>query len=225
MWSDRIFKDEMDYAALARVSADFIDPFSDVIGVRDKEGNWIEDNRFMLGTWAGPSKDIYNLIHEIAHMVEIDDKRCHLPGWGLKYPPEFYWPGHGMVSNGFNTAKAIYREARVLGIQEVITKHYGIVWNRSYSVSSLKYIDGMCFIPPRYPENPKDDTLSYDEREKRRMAYLYRFVIREARKHTFESVLAEYGKKIGIIRKRQRQNCWRSYQPDNKLERGRLVAA
>ena len=48
-----------------------------------------DDGTILLGDRAGPynfegSYSISNICHEMAHLVEIDDTRMRMPGWGLK---------------------------------------------------------------------------------------------------------------------------------------------
>lgn len=63
-------------------------------------------------------------IHEMAHMVNIDDRRVRQPGWGFKHGhwvscPTRYCSGfHEMVTDA-----AIRRELDVMAIQAVITEH------------------------------------------------------------------------------------------------------
>lgn len=65
---------------------------------------WIR-GKFYIGDRAGLQVHIGNLLHEIAHFIEIDDERCFKDDWGLIYPQQ---P---------KTFQAVQREARVWGIQ------------------------------------------------------------------------------------------------------------
>lgn len=70
--------------------------------------------------------EIGTALHEMAHMVDIDDKRVRKPGWGLKTGnwvefPSRYSPGFWEMQ----TDAGIKREVRVMAIQAVITEHLG----------------------------------------------------------------------------------------------------
>ena len=46
-------------------------------------------NRMVFGCRAGPDTSIENLMHEIAHFIEIDYPRALSPGWGFTLPEEY----------------------------------------------------------------------------------------------------------------------------------------
>jgi hypothetical protein len=80
-------------------------------------------------TSSSPSN--YNTIfHEMGHMIDIDDCRVRMPGWGLKYGK---WVKHQTrYSFGFyemQTDEAVRCEIRVMAIQAAITEHCGFIFD------------------------------------------------------------------------------------------------
>lgn len=85
--------------------------------ISDKvEGQAIaDDSKLILGLRCGPlGFDIKSLIHEIAHFVEIDEKRMFLKGWGLNVPRKFIFNQYCVDPR---TNQATMRELRVGAIQ------------------------------------------------------------------------------------------------------------
>ena len=76
--------------------------------------------------WRSPP-EYKNAIHEMAHMIDIDDRRVRMPGWGLRAGSWVslrtrYSAGYWDVQTDF----AIRRELRVMAIQACITEHFGL---------------------------------------------------------------------------------------------------
>jgi len=85
-------------------------------------GNCVYDDGMVLGKMAGPSRSTANLFHEMAHFIEIDDRRCLKTAWGLKVPSIYIG---GRTCYEPETFQASEREMRVIAIQKIIADHLG----------------------------------------------------------------------------------------------------
>ena len=86
----------------------------------DVEGQTVDDNGVVtLGCRAGPERDVWSLLHEMSHLVEIDDERANQPGWGLNYGRYVYIPGIHRGGGWYEmcTGQAVRREMRVGAFQ------------------------------------------------------------------------------------------------------------
>ena len=90
----------------------------------------MEGQRVIIGTRAGPKNQLYNVLHELAHFIEIDENRCNKPGWGLKYGkwvdnpfPRPYSPAGW---HEYSTDQHIRREIRVWAYQANLHQHFGL---------------------------------------------------------------------------------------------------
>lgn len=72
--------------------------------------------------------DLFNTTHEMAHLIEIDDRRATAWHWGLVPGTKVEIPG---VYSGFQqlTSQATEREVRVMAIQGIIEEHIGRDFN------------------------------------------------------------------------------------------------
>src|SRR5512134_41522 len=102
------FTRDYDPATLQLIWREWFAPHNGVIAITDGP-NDIINGRLHLGIWAGPSATVFNLCHEMAHFIEIDNRRCHLPGWGLK-TGKTVLIGSQLVPEGMHTTQAIERE-------------------------------------------------------------------------------------------------------------------
>jgi len=80
--------------------------------------------RITFGCRAGPNYDVTNLLHEMAHFIEIDERRVVKENWGFRIGRPFL-TNFGVDSIPVNT-KGTEREARVWAIQHLLTVHLGI---------------------------------------------------------------------------------------------------
>jgi hypothetical protein len=87
-----------------------------------------QDGRMWFGVVAGPTADIGNLFHEMAHFVEIDEKRMGKHGWGLKLPRMHCMPGpyggHSWCEP--KTIQISMRELRTFAYQHHLHQYFGI---------------------------------------------------------------------------------------------------
>lgn len=92
----------------------------------ENHGKLVERNYLLFGGRAVSyhEPEMFNVIHEMAHLIEIDDARAITPGWGLQAGTWKEIPGLWSGREA-QTAQCIEREVRVMAIQAVITEHLG----------------------------------------------------------------------------------------------------
>lgn len=126
---------------------------SSPIRIEEKvEGNKIEGTTLILGCRAGPSLDVDNLLHEMAHLIEINDKRILSWNWGLQYPEVellgrvFYEP---------NTIQGLNRELRVFAIQKHLFEICEISVSADYWEKKAKILEWLqdFYLIPTAREN------------------------------------------------------------------------
>lgn len=214
------FKNLIDETLLKRVEDEFFHPYDKFIGVNRKcsgDTNAIIDNRLMLLTWAGPHAEVDNTFHEMSHLLEIDEDRCHLPNWGLKIPPLKSFGGH-VYRDAMETPQAIEREIRVCGIQYVLGEHYNIQINNDDSdryssrehrlAAPLVFIDGLHHF---YPDDWRDEKRGYNYNENYAVAKMASMIVDEAKKWTMDKIRELWHHRMQVIRERWSQNCYEGY--------------
>lgn len=97
-------------------------PFMEI--ERTLEGQRVEDGVIYLGARTGPCISVDNILHELAHFIEIDEARMHLGGWGFKYGQTITIPGHGTWEE-FHKDQHINREIRTWAIQWHLQRFIG----------------------------------------------------------------------------------------------------
>jgi hypothetical protein len=186
------YRDNIDYTKLILIKRDFFNDYSSILDIKiDSSQNDYRNNKLRLSARVGYTSELFNLTHEMAHMIEIDDLRCYLPDWGLvagKYNEYFG------IFEGVTTSQAIRREMRVLGIQCVLLDYYNIneehlLKGKSiyrYMAELIQYIDGFYFYQPKTKKELSTQ-----------MANNYAFVLiskkiqKEKLKWTFEKIMNE----------------------------------
>lgn len=159
--------------------------------------------QLVLGVWAGPSQCIKHLMHEMAHLAEIDDKRILAYGWGLK-TPETYIPGrYSHMAAEPVTCQPSLRECRVIAMQWQLQNYFGIEETPREAISSLQYMPDWCNIP-HLPYNEK-----YSNRiqvEESRYNFLEQNMLQYAvEKFTLDFFMKEWVRKNKLLRNRLRR--------------------
>lgn len=191
-------KDLIDRKVLARIQTDFFEGHEDVIFLAERaEGYWERDGRMRMGCRSGPVLELDATLHEIGHMVEIDDDRCGISGWRLRYGRLIHVPGHDPFHEEFKTAQPIEREIRVLGVQACLHDHYGIPYDALGAATSMAFIDSFWYL--HYVDYKPSGT-TYRDHEKIAIAVIMNRIEDEKTKHTFEAVHREWTRKMGILR-------------------------
>jgi len=105
-----------------------------------------DDGTLVLGCRAGPSLDMFNLFHEMSHLVEIDDARIQQYGWGFKMGREVNIPGYPTFYEP-STWQPSQREIRVMAYQANLMKHFGREMDFAYCSTLFKYMVDHYLIP------------------------------------------------------------------------------
>lgn len=82
--------------------------------------SWPKGHVFRAKLIAGPA-NVSNIIHEMAHLIEIPDHRAHIRNFGLDYTTKQYVFGQEFLEPV--TDQAVQREIRVFAIQAVLSWH------------------------------------------------------------------------------------------------------
>lgn len=148
------------------------------------EGMAVRDGVVVLGCRAGPSMALEFLLHEMSHMVEIDDSRAASYRWGLHLPQVEF---QGRTFSEPNTNQASLRECRVFAFERNAADALGVEFNLQKAAEALQ------FMPDALYQPGKTD----DERE----AWVYRTVLVYARQpdFAFEVFEREWNRKLGIV--------------------------
>lgn len=201
---------EVDNTKLQAIESQWFAPHRR-IGINTTGGNELTEGKFLLGLIAGPNADLFNLFHEMSHFIEIDNRRCHLSGWGLTYGKSVNIGGRSFPE-GMVTNQAIEREIRTFGIQVHFHNQYG--WsNQRYSedgkIQDIMYMARLCDwidgIYHYYPTNVSDYV------EKRDLAFktIEQRIEEEASKWTMDTIREAWGAKVKVL---TRKRVWGSRQ-------------
>tara|TARA_R100001132_G_C3273357_1_gene95438 strand:- start:3082 stop:3618 length:537 start_codon:yes stop_codon:yes gene_type:complete len=147
-----------------------------------------------LGGRAGISHDLNNLIHEMAHMIEIDDARVHLRGWGLTCLTVVEVMGVEYMEPV--TPQATLREVRTFAIQKVISDHIGHPVDVRKDLAVLvKWLPDWCPAKYYYKANEVE---GYDESERVLFDRVADDILERASRLTIEEVHQEFVRKCGV---------------------------
>lgn len=105
-----------------------------------------DDGRLYVGGRAGPSVELSNLCHEMAHFVEIDDARCAVRGWGLRLPEVWIYDRMCIEPT---TYQATERECRVAALQHSLLGYIGHPLSPRRLVSAFHYLPDWFMVPCR----------------------------------------------------------------------------
>lgn len=201
-------ENQIDRALLGRIYAEWFAPYEDCIGIIEDRGNTVFENRFLLGMYAGRS-DLFNLTHEMAHLIEIDLPRCHLPDWGFKYGT--YWEIGGRSGHEFHTTQAAWREIRTFGIQHHLNLHYGIRDSNDegdslyYMAKLVGWIENYEYIHGRDAEGgPLHRWNSHESR-----SALIPLILAEYAKWSIQSIRIRWTHRMYVLKKRQHAGALR----------------
>lgn len=118
-----------DTTLLERVRDEFFKDSPIAIDTVKHSTQWLDERgKLVLGVWAGPRAKTDNLLHEMAHFVEIDQPRMGMCAWGLRLPKMHYMPGQygGHSWCEPKTMQISARELRVMALQHHLHLHLGI---------------------------------------------------------------------------------------------------
>lgn len=215
----------IDYCKLERIYEDWFQPYQDVVGIDIQGYNSIQENRFLFGAQQGaPGPDLFHLLHEMAHMVEIDAKRCHYTNWGLKYGKEYYFGGqYARTIYEMSSPLAVEREIRVMGIQLILNRHYQIEWDHyGYERRDSEDMSQTLDIIQNYDHFFSPDPRKFDWDQASRFDSSMRGLITRinVEKRILEayygwslnSLRIAWHARMCLLRRKQKAGCWRSYK-------------
>ena len=202
----------MDRIGLSRIWQDFFAEHSEYIGIdpRGMNGMSVDRRMLLLGCkvdYMVPG-ELWNLAHEMAHLVEIDDARCFKFNWGFSYGTKYTFPGREWYE--MHTIKATAREIRTLGWQIGFNNRYGLdEYDSIYMAKLMEIIDGHTGYGDRRLLK-RDSDGSYNEWRKEMLDRIEAEILNFAQDHPFEAFKAEWDRKMGVLR-RNRANILRHY--------------
>ena len=165
----------------------------------DDHGKIVMGNRAGPSTWA-PSFDIKNLVHEMSHMVEIDDARMRCHGWGLKLPQIWVYDRYCCEPI---TKQITDRELRVAAYQVNLLKHFKIPVRISNITSSLEWLADTCFVPLEDGQMPYSEgrthNLDYTQIKTSQARWRVNEVKRLMKEFTAERFISEWDRKINWL--------------------------
>jgi len=109
---------------LKEIIQNYFAPHNEVIVKNNLAGQKVIDNRYVIGMCAGPSKDIDNLLHEMCHLVELEENRLIKrppSSWGLSYGT--FWQIGSRWGYETFTDDQVKREQRVWAYQLSLYSH------------------------------------------------------------------------------------------------------
>lgn len=160
----------------------------------------VESGRLLLGAYAlsGDLRgEIAYLAHEMGHLIEIDDRRALLPGFGLRYkrvvrlPPTRYSLG---IYPAPRTCQAVERECRVIAISARILEALEwvgaeVVEEMEGTLRAIRVMDDWYNIPSR-------------RNDEARREWCRREVAKALKQWPVERVRAEWWRKVVLVTKR-----------------------
>lgn len=153
--------------------------------------------QLVLGPWAGPMQCITHIIHEMAHLAEIDDKRILKTGWGLQTPTQYIPGRYSYIAPMPTTCQPSEREARTIALQWQIQSMLGIQETPREALNSLKYLPDWCMIP--YERTEGETMYEYDEK---RYVYLENYMMQSIKeKYTLDFFMKEWKRKNELLKK------------------------
>jgi hypothetical protein len=149
------------------------------------EGQQVKGNNLLLGTKIGPNlHDLSALIHEMSHLIDINDKRVLKPGWGF-----FYGQSIEIMGRTYKepvTYRASLRECKVLAIQQKIQESVGITADSKELIRPLQFMNDWCLIPGKTDED--------------RYTFLIERLNEYSKNIDLEYILSEWNRKQEILR-------------------------
>lgn len=153
--------------------------------------------QLVLGYRSGPEQCVCSLIHEMAHLAEIDDARILSQGWGLTTPEEYIPGRYSYIASVPNTYQPILRECRVIAMAWQLQNYLGIEETPSEAVSALYYMPDYCHIPVSAKTFDLTKTLRLEWIEKKMLEY--------CKTYTLQYFFQEWNRKVELLRAHLRQ--------------------
>lgn len=160
----------------------------------------LDDGTILIGDRAGPQRHASNLAHEMAHLVEIDDDRMRMWGWGLKLPEVVVF---GQTCVEPRTMQITAREIRVFAFQANLHRAFGLPFSYTYCARLCEWLPDTIWVPL------DDGTMPYAADATQVRASQTRWVEKEIRKlsrrkaYGFDAFRTEWWRKIDFLKSRE----------------------
>lgn len=174
------------------------------------QGNWVDQDVVIFGASAGFNIRNENLLHEMAHFVEIDQRRIARSGWGLDCKTKVRVMGQ--YCNEPRTCQATLRECRTIAYQKNLADFLGIEHDHVDFCRSLQFMPDTTWVPLQdgsmpYAENNMLDLSTIDIRKSQHVWCCAK--VEEYRKElTAGKFLAEWYRRRSVLEQRvKRKGC------------------
>ncbi len=167
------------------------------------------DGTIFIGNRAGPitwppSFNVSNLVHEMSHLVEINDERMRCYGWGLKLPE--VWVYDRMCVEP-TTHQITDRELRVMAYQANVLQYISASYSVRNLVGPLEYLADTTFVPMEdgsapYGEN-RNRELNGSETKASQMKWRINEVNRYRKEYTLDRFVSEWRRKMNWLSNHQ----------------------
>jgi hypothetical protein len=153
-----------------------------------------EDGTLILGCMAGPSQEVNNLLHEMAHLIICPKANLWKTSWGLIYKNYVSIPGHPTFINAL-TCQDVILELSVIGWQAVLEKELtGSIDGALTNIEALCWLNG--FVCYKYEETKE---VPYPERDKAKFDLAKEQIREFASKVTYDDFLNKWTEKCLFI--------------------------
>lgn len=156
----------------------------------EMEGQKCVGQKYILGSKAGPSKNISNLLHEISHFAEREPKKLlefPVNGWGFSYGK--YWEIGSKFGYEPQTSQQVHREARVWAYQLNAQRHFNISDSPYDLVRCAVFLPAWCHY--QWETSEKTDVAALN--------HLANYVEQLSTKFTFQRLIEEFQIRIQYL--------------------------
>jgi hypothetical protein len=183
---------------LQRLKAEFLSKTKAVRYVPGLQAQRIgPDGTILIGNRVGSLTRDTDLVHEMCHLVEIDDARMRLHGWGLHYPTVVV---AGQVCQEPTTMKMVARELRVIAYQANILAYIGATVSVRHLVSSMKFMPDFFYVPLEDGRNKWEaKDIAYRDKDASQLRWCKNRVETLRAEFTTDRFLSEWNRKIALL--------------------------
>lgn len=174
------------------------------------EGQRLDDQRnIILGCRAGPSLGVDSLLHEMAHLAQLEEKRiAKRPFYNWDFDYGKHWEISGQSGYEAQTDQSVLRERDVWAYQFSLLKHYGISCKDDHHdeeeseiyalVSSVVYMEAFFLYCKKVVPQEIED---YKEREELGIQHLAKEVESLSQSvFAYEKFCEEWNKRMELLK-------------------------
>ena len=167
-----------------------------------KKDQAVIDGQVIIGAKAGPECNITNLIHEMAHFVEIDEDRMNQDGWGLRTPTVFIYNRYCIEPK---TIQMTEREIRVMAYQANIFEAFEFPHTAiDEFASAMRHMPDFCYVPLEDGSSAYGDdrthNLEYQDITKSQIKWIRNQVEKNRSIFSFEKFESEWFRRNKILK-------------------------